>query len=218
MTTPESAKSELFDAIVAYNKDRVVAAVQAARSVIKAEEIIEAMAAGMNEVGIRFERGKLFLPHVMAAAGSMTAGVKLVEGDLPAKEAGDTETVVVMATVEGDVHDIGKSIVSTMLQCDGYRVVDLGRDIPIRNIIDTAVQEDAKAIGMSALMTTTMQAQRECIELLVEEGIRNKIKVLVGGALLRHGPTRLAPMDMRRMLALGSRRQMNYSLNFSGEN
>lgn len=182
MTTAESSKNELFDAIVAYNKDRVVAAVEKARNVLKPQEIIDALALGMNEVGVRFERGRLFLPHVMVAAEAMTAGVKLIEGDLPKGGGKEGTAVIVTGTVEGDVHDIGKSIVSTMLQCSGYKVFDLGRDVPIRNFIETVKAENGRMIGMSALMTTTMQAQRECIEMLVEEGLRNNVKVMVGGA------------------------------------
>lgn len=181
MTTAESAKIELFDAIVAYNKDRVLAAVNAARTVMKPEEIIDALALGMNEVGVRFERGKLFLPHVMVAADAMTAGVKVLEGDLP-KESTGAKAVIVNGTVEGDVHDIGKSIVSTMLQCAGYKVFDLGRDVPIRKFIEAAKEENGQIIGMSSLMTTTMQSQKECIDMLVEEGLRSKVKVMVGGA------------------------------------
>jgi dimethylamine corrinoid protein len=182
MTTVESAKIELFDAIVAYNKDRVVKAVQDARNVMKPQDIIDALSTGMNEVGTRFERGKLFLPHVMVAADAMTAGVKLIEGDLQTKDGKDSEIVAVMGTVEGDVHDIGKSIVSTMLQCGGYKVFDLGRDVPIKNFIDTVKKEKGKLIGMSALMTTTMQTQKECLDVLIEEGLRDKVKVMVGGA------------------------------------
>ncbi|WP_026069102.1 dimethylamine corrinoid protein MtbC [Methanomassiliicoccus luminyensis] len=182
MTTAESARIELIDSIVAYNKEKVLAAVSKARSVMKAEDIINALAAGMTEVGTRFERGKLFLPHVMVAADAMTAGVKLIEGDLPKDASGGSKAVIVNGTVEGDVHDIGKSIVSTMLQCAGYKVIDLGRDVPIRNFIETAKKENGRIIGMSSLMTTTMQSQKECIDLLVEEGIRAKVKVMVGGA------------------------------------
>jgi len=182
MTTVESSKIELFDAIVAYNKKKVLAAVNKARTVMGPQEIIDALAAGMNEVGVRFERGKLFLPHVMVAADAMTAGVKVVEQDLPKSGGKEALAVCVTGTVEGDVHDIGKSIVSTLLQCAGYKVFDLGRDVPLRNFIDTCKAENGRMIGMSALMTTTMQGQKECIEMLKEEGIRDKVKVMVGGA------------------------------------
>ncbi|MDW5563875.1 MAG: dimethylamine corrinoid protein MtbC [Methanomassiliicoccus sp.] len=182
MTTAESARKELSDAIVAYNKDRVVTAVQNARTVLKPQEIIDALASGMNEVGVRFERGKLFLPHVMVAADAMTMGVKVIEGDLPKGASNGGLGVIVTGTVEGDVHDIGKSIVSTMLQCAGYKVFDLGRDVPIRNFIESVKENNACMVGMSALMTTTMQSQKECIDLLKEEGLRTKVKVMVGGA------------------------------------
>jgi len=178
----ELAKKELIDAIVAYNRDRVIAAVHKARGEMKPNEIIDALAAGMTEVGVKFERGKLFLPHVMAAAEAMTAGVKIIEPDLPKSETGKKLAVIVTGTVEGDVHDIGKSIVSTMLQCSGYEVHDLGRDVPTKNFIDTIKAKNANMVGLSALMTTSMQTQKEVIEVLKEQGLREKVKVMVGGA------------------------------------
>lgn len=178
----ELAKKELIDAIVAYNRDKVIAAVNKARGEMKPNEIIDALAAGMTEVGVKFERGKLFLPHVMAAAEAMTAGVKIIEPDLPKSEAGKKLAVIVTGTVEGDVHDIGKSIVSTMLQCSGYEVHDLGRDVPTKNFIDTIKAKNANMVGLSALMTTSMQTQKEVIEILKEQGLRDKVKVMVGGA------------------------------------
>jgi dimethylamine corrinoid protein len=178
----ELVKKELFDAIVAYNKDKVLAAVEKARGELSPNQIIDALAAGMSEVGVRFERGKLFLPHVMVAADAMTAGVKLIEKDLPQGKEGKKAAVIVTGTVEGDVHDIGKSIVSTMLQCAGYEVFDLGRDVPTANFIDTIKTKDAQMVGLSALMTTSMQTQKEVIEVLKEQGLRSKVKVMVGGA------------------------------------
>ena len=178
----ELVKKELFDAIVAYNKDKVLAAVEKARGDLSPNEIIDALAAGMSEVGVRFERGKLFLPHVMVAADAMTAGVKLIEKDLPQGKEGKKAAVIVTGTVEGDVHDIGKSIVSTMLHCAGYEVFDLGRDVPTANFIDTIKTKNAQMVGLSALMTTSMQTQKEVIEVLKEQGLRSKVKVMVGGA------------------------------------
>lgn len=136
----------------------------------------------MNEVGVRFERGKLFLPHVMMAADAMTAGVNALKDLMPEGSAGSKLGVIVNGTVEGDVHDIGKSIVSTMLQSAGFEVYDIGRDVPIKNFIQKAKEVNADMIGISALMTTTLQGQREVIELLKEEGMRSKVKVMIGGA------------------------------------
>jgi dimethylamine corrinoid protein len=136
----------------------------------------------MNEVGIQFERGKLFLPHVMMAAGAMQAGVDILEADMPKGAASKKLGVIVNGTVEGDVHDIGKSIVSTMLQSSGFEVHDLGRDVPLQNFIDKIKETDAQMVGLSALMTTTLGGQKDVIEMLKEQGLRDKVKVMVGGA------------------------------------
>jgi dimethylamine corrinoid protein len=136
----------------------------------------------MNEVGTLFERGKLFLPHVMMAAEAMQAGVDVLKEEMGESTSTGKLGVIVNGTVEGDVHDIGKSIVSTMLQAAGFEVHDIGRDAPIRNFIDKAREVNANMIGISALMTTTLQGQKEVIEALEEAGMRDNIKVMVGGA------------------------------------
>lgn len=181
--TSEELLQELSDAVISCKKDAVLAAVEKAKSEIPASEIIEkGLAAGMNEVGVLFERGKLFLPHVMMAADAMTAGVGLLEADMPAGDRGKKLGVIVNGTVEGDVHDIGKSIVSTMLQSAGFEVHDIGRDVPIRNFVEKAKETGADMVGLSALMTTTLPGQKEVIDLLKEEGLREKVKVMIGGA------------------------------------
>jgi len=174
----------LSDAIVSCKKDAVEAAVNKAKNegIAPAEIIEKGLAAGMNTVGIMFERGKLFLPHVMMAAGAMEAGVKILEADMPKDAAKKKLAVIVNGTVEGDVHDIGKSIVSTMLQSSGFEVHDLGRDVPLQDFIDKVKETGASMVGMSALMTTTLPGQREVIEMLKEQGLRDKVKVMVGGA------------------------------------
>ncbi|AAM31748.1 dimethylamine corrinoid protein [Methanosarcina mazei Go1] len=183
MTSKEELLQELSEAIISCKKDAVLAAVEKAKQVMEPAEIIEnGLAAGMNQVGVLFERGKLFLPHVMMAADAMTAGVKVLEADMPAGTETKKLGVIVNGTVEGDVHDIGKSIVSTMLQSAGFEVHDIGRDVPIKNFVEKAKEVNANMIGISALMTTTLQGQREVIELLKEEGMREKVKVMVGGA------------------------------------
>lgn len=133
-------------------------------------------------MGTLFERGKLFLPHVMMAAEAMQAGVDELKDEMGDSTTSSSLGVVVNGTVEGDVHDIGKSIVSTMLQAAGFEVHDIGRDAPIRNFVDKAREVNANMIGISALMTTTLQGQKEVIEALEEAGMRDKVKVMVGGA------------------------------------
>ncbi len=183
MASKEELIQELSDAIISCKKDAVLAAVEKAKEVMEPAEIIEkGLAAGMNEVGVLFERGKLFLPHVMMAADAMGAGVAVLEADLPEGSESKKLGVIVNGTVEGDVHDIGKSIVSTMLQSAGFEVHDIGRDVPLRNFIEKAKEVKANMIGLSALMTTTLPGQKEIIALLKEEGMRENVKVMVGGA------------------------------------
>jgi len=112
----------------------------------------------------------------------MTSGVALIEGDLAATMSGGNRGHVVMGTVEGDVHDIGKSIVSTMLQCAGYEVNDVGRDVPTATFLDAVKEGNADVLGLSALMTTSMQTQKEVIETLIEKGMRKDVMVIIGGA------------------------------------
>jgi len=176
-------KKELHDAVVAYKVPGIQEAVENARKAgLSANEIIDAMGEGMTEVGILFERGKLFLPHVLSAAAGMKSAMEVLGPELAASGSNSSKRAsVVMGTVEGDVHDIGKSICSTMLQCAGFDVHDLGRDVPKASFMNE-IKGGCTMIGMSALMTTTMTVQRDVIEILKSEGIRNKITVMVGGA------------------------------------
>jgi len=176
-------KKALKDAVIAYKVEGIQSAVDKARKDgMSAGEIIDAMGEGMTEVGILFERGKLFLPHVLSAAKGMKDAMTVLGPELA--KSGDISTKrasVVMGTVEGDVHDIGKSICSTMLQCAGFDVHDLGRDVPKPAFI-AEIKGGCTMCGMSALMTTTMTVQRDVIEILKAEGMRNKVVVMVGGA------------------------------------
>jgi dimethylamine corrinoid protein len=179
----ENEKKALHDAMVAYKVPGIQAAVDAARkSGMAPNDIIDALGNGMTDVGVLFERGKLFLPHVLSAAAGMKSAMEVLEPDMRASGvAAKAKSSVVMGTVEGDVHDIGKSICSTMLQCAGFDVHDLGRDVPKQQFVDE-VKSGCTFCGMSALMTTTMTVQKDIIEMLKAEGIRNKVTVMVGGA------------------------------------
>ena len=180
----ENEKKALQDAMVAYKVPGILDAVEKARAAkMPANDIINAMGDGMTEVGVLFERGKLFLPHVLSAAAGMTKAMEVLGEDLKAQGGAEAakKASVVMGTVEGDVHDIGKSICSTMLQCAGFDVHDLGRDVPKQKFIDEC-NNGCTMCGMSALMTTTMTVQRDVIEMMKEAEIRDKIVVMVGGA------------------------------------
>lgn len=140
--------------------------------------------AGITEVGELFEAKKLFLPHIMAAANAMNAGVDLLTPEIE-KIGVDTGSKLgdfVLCTIEGDIHSIGKDIVAIMLKVAGFNVHNLGRDIPLKDIVDACKNKSPVAVGTSALMTSTMVNQKALEELLREEGIRDKLLTNVGGA------------------------------------
>lgn len=138
---------------------------------------------GINKVGDAFAAGDAFLPELVMAGEAMKSAVAVLEPELMKKGAArKTMGKVVMATVEGDIHEIGKSLVSTMLAASGFTVVDMGVDNPSDKIIAKALEMDADIIGLSALLTTTMIRQKEVINKLDEKGLRKKIRVMVGGA------------------------------------
>lgn len=147
------------------------------------EAIEKGYAAGIQEVGVLWERGEYFLPELVASAESMKSAMVVLE---PALSAASREASrlgkAVIGTIEGDIHDIGKNLVSAMLQAHGFEVVDLGADVKLDRFIERAQSEAADLICVSALLTTTMFNQKKLIELLKEKNLRSKFKVLVGGA------------------------------------
>jgi 5-methyltetrahydrofolate--homocysteine methyltransferase len=147
------------------------------------EAINEGLIPGITEVGRRFERKEYFLPELMMAADAMKKGMEVLEGAL-GTGGGRRQSLatVVLGTVKGDIHDIGKSIVGTILSAHGYDVVDLGVDVAVAKFVDTAVAHQAQVVAMSALLPTTMPVMKRVIDELTERGIRNQFKVIVGGA------------------------------------
>ncbi|MCB0119901.1 MAG: corrinoid protein [Anaerolineales bacterium] len=147
------------------------------------DAITKGFVVGVNYIGDQFGAGEAFLPELVMAGEAMKAAVATLEPELiKLGEARETMGRVVLATVEGDIHEIGKTLVGTMLSASGFEVTDLGVDQPADKIIGKAIEIDASLIGMSALLTTTMVRQREVIEEMDKEGLRPKIKVMVGGA------------------------------------
>jgi len=132
-------------------------------------------------VGPRFKNGEMFIPEVLQSAASMHAGMDVLKPHLKGKGVTSRGTIV-LGTVEGDRHDIGKNLVGMMLEAGGFKVVNMGVDILAEDFVDKAVEQKAQVIGLSALLTTTMPAMKEVIEILKEEGKRDKVKVIVGGA------------------------------------
>ncbi|MDV0445607.1 Methionine synthase [Methanimicrococcus sp. At1] len=174
---------ELADAVVSGTRENVIAAVEKARETVHPADIIEkGLIPGMTRVSLLFEKGRLFFPRVILSAEALSEGIGYLKADLP-KTAGQRKPVIIVGTVEGDAHDIGKSIVSAMLQFSGYEVIDLGSDVPLENFIDKIKETNADMIGLSALMTTTLPEQKEIIKALTDYGLRRHVKVMVGGAL-----------------------------------
>jgi trimethylamine corrinoid protein len=147
------------------------------------ESIQRGFKVGLDEVGRGFEAGDLFLPDLMMAGRAMQAAVSIL-GNALEREGGDSGGAgkVILATVEGDMHTIGKDIVGLMLEVDGFEVVDLGCDVPTATILNAVKEEQPAVIGLSCLLTTANHAQRDVIEGLVEMGVRASVKVLIGGA------------------------------------
>jgi len=167
----------------------VEGAVKAAEEALKvgvdpAEAIEEGLAKGVRIVGDRFGAGKAFLTELVIAAEAMKQAIAILEPAISkgAKVTRKTLGKVLIGTVEGDIHDIGKSIVGTMLTVAGFEVVDLGVDVPVDKFIEKTREVEPNIIGMSALMTTTMSKMADVIKALEKEGLRKKVKVIVGGA------------------------------------
>ena len=145
--------------------------------------LTEALVAGMTIVGHDFRDGILFVPEVLLAANAMKGGMSILKPLLAASGAPQMGKMVI-GTVKGDIHDIGKNLVSMMMEGAGFEVVDLGINNPVENYLEALEREDADILGMSALLTTTMPYMKVVIDTLVEKGIRDKYVVLVGGAPL----------------------------------
>lgn len=138
---------------------------------------------GMNIVGEKFSSGEYFLPDLIIAADGMQKAMTLLEPELlKRQQAIESAGTVLLGTVKGDIHEIGKSLVGTMLSANGFKVHDLGVDVPTETFVAKVQEMNPDILGLSALLTTTMVMQREVIKALAEAGIRGKVKVMVGGA------------------------------------
>ena len=185
MATKDEIIAKAKEAIANFDNDAAAAAAQEGldAGISPVEIIQDGFTAAMNEVGDQFEAGTLFLPHVIAASEAMTAGVDVLT---PALEALGSEMEskgkIVIGTIEGDIHSIGKDIVATMLKIAGFEVFDLGRDVPINDYVEKAKEVGAQVVASSALMTTTMVSQIQIEEQLKEAGLRDSLKTMVGGA------------------------------------
>jgi 5-methyltetrahydrofolate--homocysteine methyltransferase len=143
----------------------------------------DGLIAGMNVVGARFRDHEMFLPEVLLSARAMTAGVSLLKPLLIAEEV-PSRGKVILGSVQGDLHDIGKNLVGIMLEGAGFEVVDLGIDVAPERFIEAAIAEEARVVGLSSLLTTTMGKMKSVVELVEEKGLSGRVKIIVGGAPL----------------------------------
>ncbi len=149
---------------------------------ISAEEILEnGLLDGMNVIGEKFKNNKVFIPEVMLAARAMNAGLEILK-PLLADSGVETKGTVVIGTVKGDMHDIGKNLVKMMLEGKGLKVIDLGTDVPAAKYLAAAEQHGAQIIACSALLTTTMQEMQNVVNLVKESPLAGKVKIMIGGA------------------------------------
>jgi corrinoid protein of di/trimethylamine methyltransferase len=145
--------------------------------------IDQGLVPGMDQAGEKFSSGEYFLPHLMVAARAMQDSMEIIEPELLSRdEEIASKGTVVIGTVHGDIHEIGKSLVATMFTANGFKVHDLGVDVPVERFVECVRDTGADIVGLSALLTTTMLVQRDVIEALSEAGLRDDVKVLVGGA------------------------------------
>lgn len=143
----------------------------------------EGLLAGMSVVGEKFQKNEVYVPEVLVAARAMNKGTEILK---PLLAAAGVESIgkVCIGTVRGDLHDIGKNLVKMMLEGKGFEVIDLGTDVTPENFVSTAKNEGCQIICCSALLTTTMSAMKEVVDLATAEGIRDQVKIMVGGAPL----------------------------------
>ncbi len=173
----------LFDCILEGMEEEAPAKVQAAMDagIAPATILNEGMIEAMAEVGKRFEDGDYFLPEMLAAAMTMQAGLALLKPYLGEGAATAAGTVVI-GTVKGDLHDIGKNLVAMMLEGAGFEVKDLGTDVAPEKFVEAVKSTHAKIVGLSALLITTMPSMKATIEALQAAGLRDQVKVIIGGA------------------------------------
>jgi corrinoid protein of di/trimethylamine methyltransferase len=174
---------EISELLQKGNAKKVVALVEHALAAgVPAQEILDnALLAGMDIIGEKFKNNEVYVPEVLLSARAMNMGAEVLKPHLSAEATTDKGTVI-LGTVKGDKHDIGKNLVRMMMEGKGLKVVDLGVDVDAAKFIEAAKENDAKVIACSALLTTTMGVMEEVVKLATEKGIRDNVKIMIGGA------------------------------------
>jgi hypothetical protein len=180
----EELLEKLSECVVEMEDEEVV---DAANEYVEAgypalDGIMEGLVDGMNKASDLYDEEEYFVTDLLLCSDAMYSGIDILKPHLPVEENKGEKPKIVIGVVEGDTHDIGKNLVKIMLDTAGFEMYDLGRDVPLDNFVDKAIEVGASLICMSTLMTTTMDGMRIVIEKLKEKGIRNNVKVMVGGS------------------------------------
>ncbi|MDR5708926.1 MAG: cobalamin-dependent protein [Armatimonadota bacterium] len=175
---------ELAEAIAQLREQE---AVQAARELLEGgaspTEIFEACRQGVEVIGQQYEKGLCFLPELLLAGEILTQISRMVRERYPTEaEARPAEAKVVLGTVQGDIHDIGKNMVAFLLEANGFQVVDLGVDVPPETFVESVKREQAKVVGMSCLLTVGHQSMKRTVQALADAGVREGVRIMIGGA------------------------------------
>lgn len=188
--------SALYEAIVKGNLSLAVEATKAAiaKQTDPQQLISEYMSPAMEEIGRRFEEGKAFVPELLLAARAMKGALEQIKPLLKGEKTVNVGTVVI-GTVKGDLHDIGKNLVASMLEGCGFEVINLGVDISSEQFVKAVKEHHANILCLSALLTTTMNYMKEVVDALEREGLRNQVKVMVGGAPINQDFARSVSAD-----------------------
>jgi len=181
MASKEELLKQLSDGVIDYDEDKVK---DAAQTFLDdghdpLEGIMDGLAAGMVVVGDLYERNEYFVPEVLMCADALYAGLDILRPHVPA-DSGSVKGQVVIGTVQGDVHDIGKNLVKMMFDVGGFTVHDLGRDVPLENFVEEQMRTDSEIVAMSAMMTTTMLGMKKVIQLIKDKN--PDVAIMLGGA------------------------------------
>lgn len=176
---------EISEAVIRGDAQKTKHLIEKALEVgISPQEIINnGLIAGMNVVGVKFKNNEYYIPEVLISARAMHAGMDVIKSKIVEEEI-PTIGSMVLGTVKGDLHDIGKNLVKMMLEGAGFKVIDLGIDVPAEKFVEAIREHNPQLVGMSALLTTTMVMMKDIIEVLKKENLREKVKIMVGGAPL----------------------------------
>jgi len=193
--TEENQYEEMKSALIEFRVDPLVEMIQTAiQKGIPAEKVIEVLSEGMNVVGEKYQAGEYFVTMLIIAGEVMKEAMAVLKPHLEGRSGGDLGKVV-LATVAGDIHDIGKNILSTLLTTLGFEVIDLGIDVSAEDIVEAVKAHRPLVLGMSALLTTNLEQFPQVVTLLEEEGVRDGVKVIVGGATVTEDFARAAGVD-----------------------